>query len=311
MPHVTVTPARPPDLLGIAERRWNALAAARPDLAPAVTLQRQLLGIVIDLATTLDSRPLPRLSLPPKYIAAKLTRGVPAFAGEPIPLPVPVLGPAVLSLCDALAAGGAAEAATHIREAVASGNIEVGSLLTASFKRDQTAIRSGATHRGLAPDLVWLVAELAVSPFIHAMQRALFDRADGDALRDALGVWTRGYCPACGSWPAVAEVVAGHRTLRCSFCATAWELAAYARIYCDEKDAPFVTAAPNEERKDRRVELCRTCGGYLKTIDLDELSPFPLLAISDIETTDLYVAAMEHGYARPQLKSFAPRAGHG
>jgi FdhE protein len=311
MPHVTVPPAPPPDLLGIAERRWNALAAARPDLAPAVTLQRQLLGIVIDLAATLDSRPLPRLSLPPKYIAAKLTRGVPAFAGEPIPLPVPVLGPAVLSLCDALAAGGAAEAATHIREAVASGNIEVGSLLTASFKRDQTAIRSGATHRGLAPDLVWLVAELAVSPFIHAMQRALFDRADGDALGDALGVWTRGYCPACGSWPAVAEVVAGHRTLRCSFCATAWELATYACIYCDEKDAPFVTAAPNEERKDRRVELCRTCGGYLKTIDLDELSPFPLLAISDIETTDLDVAAMEHGYARPPLKDFGPRAGHG
>jgi FdhE protein len=307
MAHVTVSPAPPPGLLGIAERRWNALAEARPDLAPAVALQRQLLGIVIDLAAALGSRPLPRLSLPPKYIAAKLTRGVPAFAGEPIPLPVAVLGPAVLSLCDALAAGGAADAATHIRDAVASGNIEVGSLLTASFKRDQAAIRSGATHRGLAPDLVWLVAELAVSPFIHAIQRALFERADGDALRDALGVWARGYCPACGSWPAVAEVVAGHRTLRCSFCASAWELPAYACIYCEEKGAPFVTAAPNEERKDRRVELCRTCGGYLKTIDLDELSPFPLLAISDIETTDLDVAAMEHGFGRPPLKDFSPK----
>ena len=307
MAHVTVSPAPPQGLLGIAERRWNALAEARPDLAPAVALQRELLGIVIDLATTLDSRPLPRLSLPPKYIAAKLTRGVPAFSGEPIPLPVPVLGPAVLRLCDALAAGGAADAATHIKDAVSSGNIEVGSLLTASFKRDQTAIRSGATHRGLAPDLVWLVAELAVSPFIHAIQRALFDRAEGNPLRDALGVWAHGYCPACGSWPAVAEVVAGHRTLRCSFCATAWELPAYACIYCGEKDAPFVTAAPNEERKDRRVELCRTCGGYLKTIDLDELSPFPLLAISDIETTDLDVAAMEHGFGRPPLKDFSVR----
>jgi FdhE protein len=307
MAHVTVAPARPPDLLGIAERRWSALAEARPDLAPAVALQRQLLGIVIDLAATLDRRPLPRLSLPPKYIAAKLTRGVPALSGEPIPVPVPVLGPAVLSLCDALAAGGAADAATHIRDAVASGNIEVGSLLTASLKRDQPAIRSGATHRGLAPDLVWLVAELAVSPFLHAIQRRLFEHTDGDALRDALAAWPHGYCPACGSWPAVAEVVAGHRTLRCSFCATAWELPAYACIYCGEQDAPFVTAAPNEERKDRRVELCRTCGGYLKTIDLEELSPFPLLAISDIETTDLDVAAMEHGYGRPPLKDFSPK----
>ena len=304
MAHVVVSPVKPPELHETAERRWAAIIDVRPDLAPAVVLQRQLLRLVIDLGTTLESRPLPRLSLPAKYMVAKLARGVPVLAGEPIPLPVPVLKPALVGLCDALAAGGAADAATHIREAVDSGSMEVGSLLAASFKRDQAAIRVGATHRGLAPDLVWLVAELAVSPFIHLVQRQLFDRTDSDALRVALGEWARGYCPACGSWPAVAEVVAGHRTLRCSFCASAWELPAYACIYCGEQAEPFVTAAPNEERKDRRVELCSACGGYLKTIDLSELSPFPLLAISDIETTDLDVAAMEHGYARPALKDF-------
>ena len=39
--------------------------------------------------------------------------------------------------------------------------------------------------------------------------------------------------------------------------------------------------------------MCSTCGGYLKTIDLPQLSPFPLLSISDIETTDLDVSAMD------------------
>jgi FdhE protein len=304
MGHVVV-PDGHPDLLETAERRWAAIADARPDLAPAVALQRRLLGLMLDLATTIAARGLPRLSLPPKYLAAKLARGVPVFAGEPIPLPVPVLGSTLRAMCDALADGGAGEAATHIREAVDNGSMEVGSLLAASLKRDQAAIRVGATHRGLAPDLVWLVAELAVGPFLHLVQRGLFDRAEREALRTALDEWARGYCPACGSWPAVAEVVAGHRTLRCSFCAGAWELPTYACIYCDERGEPFVTAAPNEERKDRRVELCSTCGGYLKTIDLDELSPFPLLAISDIETTDLDVAAMEHGYGRPALKDFS------
>ena len=93
--------------------------------------------------------------------------------------------------------------------------------------------------------------------------------------------------------------------LRCSFCSAAWELTTYACIYCDESGEPFVTAAPDEERKDRRVEVCSACGGYLKTVDLPELSPFPLLAIADLETMDLDVAAMEHGYARPPLKEFA------
>jgi FdhE protein len=309
MPHVLIPAISPQNQADLAERRWRGVLAGRPDLAPALDLQRRLLRLVSNLAATLETGRLPRLSLPPKYLAAKLARGVPVLAGEPIPLPVAVLRPALGRLCEALAEGGAGEAATHIRDAIVNGSIESGSLLTASLARNQAAIRTGASHRGLAPDLVWLVAELAVSPFVHALQQSLFGHArDASAdLQLALDAWNRGYCPACGSWPALAEVVGGHRTLRCSFCSSAWELSTYACIYCEESGEKFVTAAPDEDRKDRRLEVCSTCGGYLKTIDLAELSPFPLLSISDIETTDLDVAAMEHGYQRPALKDFTPR----
>jgi FdhE protein len=307
MSYVTIPAISRENVLNSAEQRWQAIGSARPDLEPALALQRALLTLVIDLAVVLDSGRLPRLSLPPKYLAAKLAHGVPILAGEPIPLPVPVLVPTLLKLCDALAAGGAGDAATHIRTAIESGNIEPGSLLTASLSRNQAAVRTGATHRSLSPDLVWLVAELAVSPFVHALQRLLLGHTASGELQAALDGWSHGYCPACGSWPAVAEVAAGRRTLRCSFCSCAWELPAYACIYCGESGEAFVTAAPNEERKDRRVEVCSACGGYLKTVDVPELSPFPLLSISDIETTDLDVAAMEHGYARPALKDFSTR----
>ena len=118
MAYVAVLPGKQPELAETAERRWAALAAVRPDLAPAVTLQRQLLGLLIELGAAIEAGRLPKLSLPPRYIAAKLARGVPSFTNEPIPLPVPVLKPALLSLCDALAAGGAADAALHIREAI-------------------------------------------------------------------------------------------------------------------------------------------------------------------------------------------------
>jgi FdhE protein len=305
MAYAAVLGGKRDDLLEIAERRWDAIRAARPELGPALDLQRRLLTLVADLADGLSAGRLPRLSLPPKYLAAKLGRAVPIFAGEPIPLPVPALTPALLRLCDALAEGGAGETAAHIRDAIVSVNIEPGSLLAASFARNQSAIRTGATHRGLAPDLVWLVAELAVSPFVHLLQRMLLAEARDDGLRSALDGWSRGYCPACGSWPALAEVAGGHRTLRCSFCSSGWELPTYACIYCEDSGEKFVTAAPDENRKDRRIEVCGSCGGYLKTIDVAALSPFPLLSISDIETTDLDVAAMEHGYQRPPLKEFA------
>jgi FdhE protein len=305
MGYAAVLGGTPHDLLETAEARWSAIRERRPELAPALELQRRLLTLVAELSAGLTGGRLPRLSLPPKYLAAKLARGVPIFAGEPIPLPVPMLAPALLQLCDALADGGAGETATHIRDAIAGGAIEPGSLLAASLARNQPAIRTGATHRGLAPDLVWLVAELAVSPFVHLLQRMLLADAKDDALRAALDAWSRGYCPACGSWPALAEVAGGHRTLRCSFCSSGWELPTYACIYCDESGETFVTAAPDEERKDRRIEVCGACGGYLKTMDVTALSPFPLLSISDIETTDLDLAAMEHGYQRPALKEFA------
>ena len=305
MPQPTVLPRNRANLLETAERRWAAVIEARPDLEPAVALQRQLITLVMDLTDTLEAGRLPRLSLPPKYVAAKLARGVPALANEPIPVPAPALTPFVLRFCEALAAGGAGASADHIREAVVSGSIEPASLFTASLTRNQQAIRSGAVHRGLAPDLVWLVAELAVGPFAYLLQRALFAQP---AVADAVDDWSKGYCPACGSWPALAEVVGGHRILRCSFCASAWELKTYACVYCEESGDPFVTAAPNEERKDRRVEVCSTCGGYLKTVDVAELSPFPLLAIADLETMDLDVAAMEHRYVRPPLREFAPGA---
>jgi FdhE protein len=311
MAYVAILGGKPADLAEKAEARWQLLRESRPDLAPALELQRRLLSLVGDLAERLEGGRLPRLSLPPKYLAAKLGRGVPVFTGEPIPLPVPLLAPALLRFCDALADGGAGDAATHIRDQIASGNMEASSLLGASLTRNQASIRTGASHRGLAPDLVWLIAELAVSPFVHALQHLLFAQSTDQTVASALQGWTRGYCPACGSWPALAEVVfhsgGGHRTLRCSFCSSGWELPTYACIYCEHNGADFVTAAPNEERKDRRVEVCRACGGYLKTIDVAELSPFPLLSISDIETTDLDIAAMEHGYQRPQLKDFAAK----
>jgi FdhE protein len=307
MPYVAVPAASGEARLAVAQERWEAVLAGRPDLEPAVRLQRRLITLVVELSDIIDNGRLPRLSLPPKYLAAKLARGVPALAAEPIPLPVQMLLRPLLTLCSELSAGGAAEAADHIRSAIESGNIEAGSLLAASLARDQHAIRQGAVHRGLAPDLVWLVAELAVSPFAHALQRTLLAGSADAAIAGAREAWDRGYCLACGSWPALAEVVGGHRLLRCSFCAAAWELNTYACVYCGESGEAFVTAAPDEERKDRRVEVCSSCAGYLKTVDVAALSPFPLLAIADLETMDLDVAAMERGYSRPPLKEFTTR----
>ena len=102
MPYVPVLAGNRADLLQKAEERWQTILTSRPDLTPAVELQRRLLTLVAELGSTIDGGRVPRLSLPAKYLSAKLARGVPALTGEPIPLPVPVMKPTLVRLCEAL-----------------------------------------------------------------------------------------------------------------------------------------------------------------------------------------------------------------
>jgi FdhE protein len=310
MSYVGLAPGTRRSRLALAASRWDSILLARPDLAPAVDLQRKLIGLVINLTATLEAGRLPKLSLPSRYLAAKLKKGIPALAGEPIPMPTAVLKPVLLQLCEELARGGAGGAADHIHDVIDAGTIEAGSLLAGSLARDQNAIRTAASHRGLASDLLWLVAELAVSPFAHALQQMLLcphgQWLPDTALGAALDEWPHGYCPMCGSWPAIVESLSGVRVLRCSFCALAWSLPTVACLYCGEGGSRFVESSPDPERPDRRLEVCGSCRSYVKTIDVTEPSPFPLLAIADLETMDLDVLAMQQGYQRPALRSFGP-----
>lgn len=304
MPYVALGSSARGTRLTSAALRWEAILHARPDLEPAVALQRRLVGVLVDRLDALDRGGVSRLSLPARYLAAKLERAVPAFSGERVPMPVQTLGPALLDICDILAAGGAGDAAAHVATVLREGSLDTGSLLSASFARDRQAILSGATHRGLSPDLVWLAAELAVSPFAHALQQRHVRLEADPALDAALHHWPSGYCPACGSWPALAERLPDRDVLRCSFCALAWTLAPGTCVYCGEPDAPM--AEPHGEVPGgHALQTCRKCGGYLKGTPVDALSPFPLLAIADLETMDLDVFAMEQGFHRPDLREFA------
>jgi FdhE protein len=274
----------------LAEHKWAEIGANLPDLAPAVALQRQLVRLLLDAAADLDGTdPAP---VQPASISAKWTRGLPLLHNEPIVIPVrtkAILAP----LCSALADGGAGESATHIGDAITSGSIDADSLLRVSLARNQKAIRSSALHMGFAPDLLWLIGELASSPLAYQLQSR--------ATLPPLAEWDRGYCPMCGSWPVLIEANAGALVLRCSYCALGWPLRPHRCVYCGDAGSGFVSASPDPAHGERRVDLCGQCSGYTKVIESPAPTPFPLLAIDDLATLDLDRGAMERGYRRPGL----------
>ena len=294
-----MTSLDPDALWRLATQKWAQIEAQLPDLAPAVALQRQLLQLTLDAAGGLD-RGL-SLNLSAEAIAAKLRRGVPAARNEPIAIPQRLAG-FLPSICTALAEGGAGDSAAHIRDAIVRTDIDAISLLRVSLARNQKAVRTSALHMGFAPDLVWLIGELASSPLAHHLAegcaRTLIppEKAPGAVFQ-----WDRGYCPFCGSWPVFIESTSGARTARCSYCALGWPLSTPRCIYCGNAGADFVSAAPDVSRPQSRVELCGTCGSYTKVLDVPAPVPFPLLAIDDLATMHLDSGAMNRGYGRPEL----------
>lgn len=294
-------PVQDKQLLDEAERRWTALERERPELAEAVVLQRRMVRRGLALAAAIDDLPLPDTGDGARKLNAKrpiLSGAAGVVDGEPFT-------PFVLGFCDDLAQGAAGRPAARLRAALDRGAIDMGSLLTGSLLRQQTAIRMKANQVGVAPDVLWLVAELGAAPLAHRLQRArLQDAAAGDsALRAALDAWDEGSCPACGSWPALAEEVDAARHLRCSFCGAAWQSAVRRCIYCNEAGESFVTAALAEsEKQSRRAELCRACGGYLKNLASAGLTPFALLPVVDLASSDLDVGAVERGYIRFSMR---------
>ena len=305
MPYVPLIQALPKAALDAAEVRWGSLSARQPDLRPAIALQRQIIGRLLALNDALRRAGQLRLSLPAGYLAAKLHRHIPALSGERIPVPVQTLGPALASFCEDLADGGAGESAAHLKSVLLEGRLDPASVLAASLGRHQQAIRAGAAAHSLSPDLLWLVAELAASPFAYSLQRQYLGSTADARLTDALDTWTHGYCPSCGSWPALAEALDnGHRALRCSFCALAWTPRTEGCVYCGASGAGVVSFAPDDTRPGQRVDACGSCHGYLKTIGVAEWSPFPLLSIGDLETAPIDAEMMARGFTRPPLRDF-------
>ncbi len=328
------------ELLAAAEPRWRALRERRAELGGAVDIQRVLVTRGLDLGAALDRQPLPVAPRPAGALAARLAGGEPVGLDEGVEVDAALLGPYLLGFCDDLAAGGAGAPARHLREVLERGEIDVGSLLAASLGRRQAAIRTRAVHVGVSPDLTWVVAEMAVGPLACRLRQHVLAEADPDPeraaavadseLAAAVAGWGRGYCPACGSWPALAELGAGSpreggasdrgagdrgvdgagdgdadradggRRLRCSFCGAGWPCAPGACIYCGAGGEGLLAAAGAGGAQ--RAELCRSCGGYLKCVAGGGVAPFELLPVIDLETSDLDVGAMERGYGRPSMR---------
>lgn len=281
-----------------AEARWRAIVHASPELAEAVQLQQAIVAVLSEGVRIVGAHE-PAVAMTRAALEEAQHEGVPAFRCVTYTIPAAALLPAFHRLCEILASGNASHAARRTSDVVASGRIDFASLLSGSLARREDAVRAAAVQHDLTPDLLWLIAELTVSPYAYWLQERM--SRGGTPVLDGCS-WPHGYCPACGSWPALAT----EATACCSFCAHRWLLDRRCP-YCGDADA-WGMIAPVDAAPHRRIAWCRACRGYLKVIAADGSMAFPMASIEDLATADLDRVAFEVGWGRPPLVQFPRRA---
>ena len=166
------------------------------------------------------------------------------------------------------------------------------------FKK--TAAQNGDYLAGLS-DRLDLKAEI-VSFLAGNSLRPIFE-AYADELKGHVNQekWWRPYCPICGSKPVMAELIGDKkkRFLVCSCCGYEWRYTRTKCPFCEKTDPKgskfFLT---EKEGTAYRVETCRKCRKYIKTVDTDELDEEFIPIVEDIGTLYLDVLAKKEGYTR-------------
>jgi FdhE protein len=213
----------------------------------------------------------------------------------------PLLHTATVRLDTARAAG----IVRHLAGAVGIlGAVEIDpyEAIRAAIERDDATILRIAETIGASQEVLTVVAQLASVPLLHAAARVL------DAERPP--AWQLGYCPVCGAWPALVEMrgIERERRSRCTCCGASWTLPVLRCAFCGETDHNRLGyLLPEGEEQQRRIETCESCRGYLKVVTTLGALPFAVLALQDLVTVPLDLAAQDRGYARPSNPGWVPR----
>jgi FdhE protein len=172
-------------------------------------------------------------------------------------------------------------------------------IATAAIEQDASALDRLARSADVDPGRLSAVAQLAVIPLLSTSLARFGDQVPAG--------WSRGYCPVCGAWPMLAEMrgLDRSRRLRCGRCRGDWQLPVLRCSYCDELRHDRLHAlVPEGDEHTRRVDVCESCKGYIKTFSTLQALPVRSLAMLDLATLELDVMAQDRGYTRPSRPGY-------
>lgn len=179
--------------------------------------------------------------------------------------------------------------------AVLRGDVDHGQLYRASIVQDSRVISDIAQASRVDADALHAVVALLGIPVLQACRRQWASSISPG--------WSEGHCPVCASRPAFAEVrgIDRHRYLRCGRCGAEWHGEVLRCSFCRNDDhEQMITLIPERQGIRGVIEACRRCRSYVKAFTKLQGTPPAAVILEDLASVDFDIAALEHGYARPE-----------
>jgi FdhE protein len=164
------------------------------------------------------------------------------------------------------------------------------SLFNAVLKDDREALGAISDRTGLERERLDFLATTALKPSLYALRAAFSRQLDKT-------VWNRGYCPFCGSGPDMAYLdKTGKRHLHCAFCGEEWPYPRLNCPFCRNDDHTSLGYFHSDEEEGFRVDFCRKCERYIKTVDRRVLESETPMELENLASLHLDIIANKEGF---------------
>jgi len=103
----------------------------------------------------------------------------------------------------------------------------------------------------------------------------------------------------------------GQRYYLCSFCGFIWPGERLKCPFCERRNPEEHEYFYAKGEEIYRVDICKKCQQYIKTVDTRSLDYEPDLTLEDMTTLHLDIVASEKGFKRPISAPWGPEGSNG
>ena len=267
--------------------RIDRIMKKRPLYKEALSLYKDLMTLLDDVETEI------------KYVRndeslseVKEKEGFPLFSAESLPLDFKAASSLFQRLLEYLTSKKRKdkEALKNTLDKVRTDSKWMNDIINAFLAGNEEILLKTSKELGLEPAVLSFLIYMALKPSLNTFRESVKEK-----IKE--GSWQYGYCPLCGSYPDIAYLdEQGTRFLHCQLCGHEWRYPRLKCPSCKNEKAKELGYFESDQEKGFRVDFCKKCNHYIKTLDTRITGQPAPLELESLTTLHLDMLAQEQGF---------------